>query len=137
MKTFKELAYGLSESPVGKVGRTKDSEAKEHIENTDIEKRFKKIVKELGGKAVAKHLLATMFSSTDNIQENTNTNNPSKFIVDLGIKIKDENYNKYSFELEFFKSDDAKKAYTELKKANFLDYYNITLVDKHIEFEEL
>ena len=43
MKNFRELVSDLHESPVGKVGRTKDIEAQEHIENTNLEREFRKI----------------------------------------------------------------------------------------------
>lgn len=47
----------LEESPVGQVGRTSHGEALNHIENSDVEKEFFKVVKKLGGKTVAKVLL--------------------------------------------------------------------------------
>jgi hypothetical protein len=132
----------LQESPVGSVGRTKDSEAAEHIENSDLAKKFRKIVRELGGKNVARQLLAGMNNSGKKVvesKENTNeakTMNPSTFLIELGYKIKDEKYEKYSFELEFYNAKDAKDAYKDLKDEGFLDYYNMTSADKIIGFED-
>ena len=55
MEQFKDLF----ESPVGKVGRTSGAEAGEFV-TPELEAKFKKIVRELGGKAVAMHLLKGM-----------------------------------------------------------------------------
>jgi len=55
MENFKELF----ESPVGMVGRTSGLEASEYV-TPELEAKFKKIVRELGGKAVAMHLLKNM-----------------------------------------------------------------------------
>ena len=49
----------LKESPVGSVGRTGASDAKAHV-NAKLRAEFKKIVKALGGKTVARQLLAEM-----------------------------------------------------------------------------
>jgi|SaaInl8_200m_RNA_FD_contig_61_766361_length_3315_multi_10_in_0_out_0_3 hypothetical protein len=49
----------LTESPVGIVGRTGEVDADAHI-TPELIKRFKKIVKELGGKTVATKLLNSM-----------------------------------------------------------------------------
>jgi len=140
MKSFRNLA----ESPVGKVGRTKDSEALTHIENSDVAKRFRKIVRELGGKTVARQLLAGMSPSGNlisvptakvNIQE-AKTMSPNKFLRNLGFKLKDEKFEKYGFEIEFFNTKDAKDAYKELTDEGFLDYYNMTSAGKIIGFED-
>jgi hypothetical protein len=49
----------LSESPVGAVGRTGYNDAKLHV-TPELRQEFKKIVKRLGGKTVAKELLSQM-----------------------------------------------------------------------------
>lgn len=49
----------VNESPVGMVGRTGYTDAKAHV-TPELRARFKKIVKELGGKTVARQLLAEM-----------------------------------------------------------------------------
>ena len=67
MKSFREHVK-LQESPVGMVGRTKDIEAAEHIENSNIAKEFRKIVKKLGGKNVARQLLAGMDNSGTKVE---------------------------------------------------------------------
>lgn len=48
----------LAESAVGSVGRTGKADAEKFVqENPDIVKKFKKIVSQMGGKAVASQLL--------------------------------------------------------------------------------
>jgi len=52
------MKFVLSESAVGKVGRTGKTEAEVFVkDNPHVIKEFKKIVKKLGGKAVAAQLL--------------------------------------------------------------------------------
>ena len=46
----------LKESPVGEVGRTGKKDAEKHV-TPELQKRFMKIVKEMGGKTVAMTLL--------------------------------------------------------------------------------
>ncbi len=52
----KDPYYYLCESAVGKPGRTTEKDAEEHI-NDELVAEFKKIIKKLGGKTVAKVLL--------------------------------------------------------------------------------
>jgi len=147
MKSFREIIKkeNIHESLVGQVGRTKDSEALEHIENSDAAKRFRKIVRELGGKTVARQLLAGMSPSGNkvsvsttkvNIQE-AKTMSPNKFLRDLGFKLKDEKFEKYSFSIEFYSDKDCKEAYQELIDNDFADFYMMSRVGKFIEFEDL
>jgi len=145
MKSFRDLVK-VEESPVGKVGRTKDSEAAEHIENSSLAKEFRKIVKKLGGKNVARQLLAGMKQNGSKVKEGgegtgsvdeAKTMNPTTFLIELGYKIKDEKYEKHSFELEFYNAKDAKDAYKELTDEGFLDYYNMTSAGKLIGFENI
>ena len=52
------MKFVLSESAVGKVGRTGKTEAEVFVkDNPHVIKEFKKIVAKLGGKAVAAQLL--------------------------------------------------------------------------------
>lgn len=53
------LKKDLKESPVGKVGRTGSADAANHV-TAELRAEFKKIVKKLGGKTVARQLLAEM-----------------------------------------------------------------------------
>ena len=61
MSKFKDIL----ESPVGIVGRTGYRDVEKHVTD-ELRKRFKKIVKELGGKTVAQHLLNTMNFKAEN-----------------------------------------------------------------------
>ena len=56
MITFKDM---LKESAVGLVGRTGAADAKAHVGEA-LRAEFKKIVKKIGGKTVARQLLAEM-----------------------------------------------------------------------------
>jgi hypothetical protein len=140
MKSFRDLVKveKIEESPVGSVGRTKDSEALAHIEGSDLAKKFRKIVRELGGKNVARQLLSGMNQKGETVTEGKmpKTMDPAKFLNELGYKIKNENYEKYSFEFTFFNSKDAKSAYKELTDEGFLELHNMTLVGSIIGFEE-
>jgi len=141
MKSFREIIKDkeVTESPVGMVGRTRDSEALSHIESSELAKEFRKIVKKLGGKNVARQLLAGMNNSGKKIEitEKSDTMDPSKYLREAGYKIKNKHLEKYSFELEFFKETDAKNALEDLKTAGFLDYYNISGAGKIIGFENI
>jgi len=55
MENFRDLV----ESPVGTVGRTGKIDALNHIDD-NLKKKFFKIVKELGGKTVARELINTL-----------------------------------------------------------------------------
>ena len=144
MKSFRDI---ITESPVGQVGRTKDHEAAEHIENSGSVKKFRKLIKELGGIQVTQQLLNKFKEEAkagregrknkivDDISESTDTMDPSKFLRDQGYKIKNKKLEKHSFELEFFTTQDTKAAYKELVQEDFLDYYNMTTSGKFIGFE--
>ena len=56
IKAIEELSGKLDESAVGTPGRTTEKDAEEHI-NDELVAEFKKIIKKLGGKTVAKVLL--------------------------------------------------------------------------------
>ena len=102
MKKFRDLANDVNESPVGMVGRTKDSEALAHIQASDLAKKFRKIVRELGGKNVARQLLAQMNQKGDEVKASSitgiaditeaKTMSPNKFLRDLGYKLKNEKF---------------------------------------------
>ena len=52
------MTYKINESAVGQVGRTGKGEAEVFVQNNpDIIKKFKKIVSQVGGKAVAAQIL--------------------------------------------------------------------------------
>ena len=56
-----EVRGGVNESPVGQIGRTGYKDAESHLEqNPDLIKRFKKIIKELGGLTATRKLLLQM-----------------------------------------------------------------------------
>ena len=55
----KKCGYEMNESPVGSVGRTGAADATNHI-TAELRAKFKKLVKELGGKTVARQLLSEM-----------------------------------------------------------------------------
>ncbi len=59
LKKCPECGQSLNESAVGLVGRTGAGDADTYI-TADIRAEFKKIVKKLGGKTVARKLLAEM-----------------------------------------------------------------------------
>lgn len=133
MKKFRDMA----ESPVGKVGRTKDSEALKHIEDSNLAKRFIKIVKELGGKSVARQLLAGMDNSGNRVSVSSVTETsetPEKYLRSSGFKIKNEYPLKNGKELEFFKSTIAEEAFEDLKDAGFMDKYSIDLSNTSITY---
>jgi hypothetical protein len=145
MKSFREM---IKESPVGMVGRTKDSEAMEHIEISNLAKKFRKIVRELGGKTVARQLLAGMTPSGNKATENDSEivekrnydallQGPGAYLRKLGYKIKNEEYNKYDFSFEFYNEKDCKNAYEDLVEAGFTEDYLLSSVGKFIEFEVL
>ena len=148
MKSFRDI---IVESPVGKVGRTKDCEAIEHIEKSNLAKQFRKIVKELGGKTVARQLLAGMDQTgkkvkiqgteeteeTEEVVENRDLKNLSieKFLRINGFKIKAENPLGSKKELEFFTKIDAEEALEELIYNKFDTRFNIELKGKKIIYE--
>jgi len=55
---LKEILEEMDESAVGKIGRTGKNDAKQFvIDNPEVIKKFKKIVSQIGGKAVAAQIL--------------------------------------------------------------------------------
>ncbi len=139
MKSFRDIIKDkeLMESPVGLVGRTKDSEAAEHIENSNLAKEFRKIVKKLGGKNVARQLLSGMNTIknvetpiADTVVENNET--PSQYLRNAGYKIKADEPTKKGKELVFYKKTEAESAFEDLKSAGFGQDYNINLANNTI-----
>jgi len=59
MSLKKIFESAINESPVGMVGRTGAADAKAHV-GAELRAQFKKIVKQIGGKTVARQLLAEM-----------------------------------------------------------------------------
>jgi len=139
MKSFRSIIKKqITESPVGYVGRTKDSEALEHIEKSDVVKRFRKIVKELGGKNVARQLLAGMNSVGTEVkisEAKTLKASIEVFLRDFGYKIKDEKAGIRKKEIIFFKDDDAQNAYDDLEEFLYTSKYDIELDGKIINYK--
>jgi hypothetical protein len=145
MKTFKDIALKMqakqtevtNESPVGYVGRTGKAEAEAHV-TPELEKRFKDIIKEMGGKTVAKELMSRMDckgTETD-ISESTEQT-PMSYLRDSGYKIKSENPTKQGFEIEFYKNKDAESAKEDLESAGFAEKYSFNAAGKYLEYTEL
>ena len=59
MSLKKLFETAIDESAVGMVGRTGVADAKAHV-GAELRAEFKKIVKKIGGKTVARQLLAEM-----------------------------------------------------------------------------
>ena len=134
MKSFRELTT-QNESPVGKVGRTSGLEAAEHIEANGLEKKFAKIVKELGGKTSARLLLAKMNQSGDILEsKNFEEESIEKYLRDVGFKIKSEEPTKNGKELEFFKQSNAEEAFEDLKTAGYGKKFDISLSHNTISY---
>lgn len=67
MKSFRDL---VNESPVGQKGRTGLVDAEVHITNNpELEKKFIKMVRELGGKTVVAKILANMTTRVTEAEE--------------------------------------------------------------------
>ena len=135
MKSFRDLVKPekIVESPVGKVGRTKDSEALSHIENSDLAKQFRKIVKQLGGKNVARQLLSGMNQACKKIEIlESKSSSIEEFLRENGFKIKAENAQFSKKEIEFFSEEDAKEAKEDLEESKFNKSFNIELKGKKI-----
>ena len=64
MEKFSKFSE-LFESPVGSIGRTGAADAIAYV-TPELRAEFKKIVKKIGGKSVAKELLATMNAKPEN-----------------------------------------------------------------------
>jgi hypothetical protein len=79
-KKKRKRKMGMSESPVGQVGRTGVMDAETYINNSpELRSEFRKIVKKLGGVTVAFNLLQTM---NKKIEESRPTE-ISKFINEI------------------------------------------------------
>ena len=131
MKTFREIVKDgkeITESPVGKVGRTKEEEALAHIENTNLAVKFRKIVRELGGKNVARQLLAGMDPVGRRVEESNES--VESFIRDMGYKIKEEKAGVKQKEIIFYKLEDANDALEDLIEAGFEEKYNFDINEK-------
>jgi len=133
MKTFREIIKDsekntkVTESPVGKVGRTTDAEALAHIENSDLAKEFRKIVKKLGGKNVARQLLAGMNTAGNKVQVTEGETTVEQYIRSMGYKIKSEKAGIRKKEIIFYKAEDSEEAFEDLQAGGFEDNYNIDL----------
>ena len=137
MKTFRDLIKDenkVVESPVGLVGRTKDSEALTHIEDSNLAKEFRKIVKQLGGKSVARQLLAGMDNSGKEVKVYENKETIETYLRNSGYKLKNEIPTKTGKELEFYKVEQAEAAFEDLKSTEFSTEYNIYLSNATIKY---
>jgi hypothetical protein len=125
---FRDL---LKESAVGQKGRTTEKDAENHLcDNSDVISEFKKIVKKMGGKSVAKKILdgytptpepeeKIVEATAENIKEILN------FLKDSGFKIKTNTKTKRGIELEFYKTEQAKEAYDEMKSIGVPGNYSL------------
>lgn len=133
MKSFREII--ITESPVGSRGRTSKMEAQSHIENNGLEKKFMAIVKELGGKTAARLLLAQMDSKGEKVDVTEKAQTIEAYLRDSGYKIKLETPTRGGKEIDFFKPNDAKAAFEDLKTAGFGDTYDIDLAHATITYK--
>ena len=137
MKTFRELT-AKNESPVGKIGRTKDSEALEYIKGNHVEKEFRKIIKKLGGISVASQLLNQYkMSKRKGVAVIETKETPEKYLRASGFKIKSEEPIKDGKEIEFFKKTNAESALEDLKSAGFGKDYNLSLANTILTYKEI
>lgn len=153
MTSFRSFVKGqkVNESPVGQKGRTGVADAVVHIEGTGLEKEFQAIVKKLGGKTVARELLARMNTKADTIspegdktlndvelgEAKKQSENPVEYLRDGGFKIKSEEPTERGIEIEFFKEDVAREAKEDLESAGFSKKYSLNVVSKFLEIIEL
>jgi len=115
--TFKKMV----ESPVGQVGRTGKNDAVNHV-TPELEKKFMKIVKELGGKTVARELITKMNSKSDKISkdgdetlftESKSFSEAEDLLIKNNIKIKSKFSTKFGIEfilMKKYKDEEIKKA---------------------------
>jgi len=147
MGTFKEM---ISESPVGKRGRTSIIDAQAHI-TPELEKKFDKIVKELGGVTVATVLLNKIkvapVGTSDSVLKRYKDNNVitahkmnevsenkyEELLLKNHIKIKSKFETKYGTEFILAKkydNNDIKKALKDFKVTFSKDDDNSIFVSK-------
>ena len=69
------------------------------------------------------------------IQESTKP--VTKFLRDIGFKIKSEEPTKKGMELEFFKSQDAESAKEELESAGYNRRFSINVAGKFLEYTRI
>ena len=109
--TFKKLI----ERPVWQVCRTGYADADNHV-TPELEKEFMKIVKQLGGKTVARLLLSKMNSQSNKISDTGDKTLPKDLgdaaiheseeedlLIKKGIKIKTKHSTKFGVEYVLFK----------------------------------
>lgn len=136
MKSFKErFETKLDESPVGKVGRTGLKDADDHVDDVLV-KKFTKIVKELGGKTVARLLISKMNTVKDVVDVDTSNHEDDIFesygkdaetvLIKNNIKIKQKFSTKFGTEFVL-----AKK-YDESGLKDILKDFKVTFDDKSI-----
>ena len=130
MKKFRDL---VNESPVGKVGRTGYKDAEEHIIANNLEKEFSKIVQKIGGKTVARSLMARMNQKGEYVSARLSeaTNSLVDYLVDSGYKIKKVEPSNKSYLITFYKKI-AQEAKEDLILASLNDDFNIELINDNI-----
>jgi hypothetical protein len=125
MDTFKKIVEStVNESPVGSPGRTSNTDADKFIdENPAIIQEFRRIIVKMGGKAVARRVI-------DRINFTKKVNEAKEDVVDylreVGFKVKKVYPGEKSREIEFYKTNDAKEAFEDLKTAGFLSDWDIS-----------
>jgi hypothetical protein len=114
----------INESPVGQIGRTGKNDAVAHIEGSALEKEFQKIVKQLGGKTVARELLQRMNANSEPVsQEGDRTLAEalplSKFASKLEKDIKDKKATLKDIEKAFRDRKITSDEFQELEALEF------------------
>ena len=108
--------------------------------NNDLEKKFVKIVKELGGKTPVRLLLAKMDQEGNLIKKKLVSEaekSIASFLRDLGYKIKSEEPSNRGMELEFYTKKAAEAAFEDIKSTEYINNYNIDLYHNILSYEEL
>lgn len=120
---LRDTFTGMNESPVGQKGRTSITDADVYIdENPQIVAEFKKIIKKMGGKAVARRVLDRV-SFAKTITEATET--AEDYIRKAGYKVRKVHTLKNGKEIEFYKASSSEEAMEDLKSAGFLEDYEM------------
>ena len=121
--SFKQMV----ESPVGLVGRTSHADADDYIDgNPAIIEDFRKIVNNMGGKAVARRVLDRLAIKTKQNLTNETVEDIESYLRNIGFKIRKVYPIKDGKEIEFYKASEMEEATEDLKSAGFLEKYEIS-----------
>jgi len=115
----------LFESAVGSIGRTGSADAKAHV-GPELRNEFKKIVKKLGGKTVARQLLAEM-NAGGPLGESDSQDAFQKW---LAVYMKDNNIslkNNKTFDKELMQ---ISKAYQTYLKSDMKEYFDVDSIQE-------